>query len=127
MGTAGLVLGIIALLLSWIPIISIIAFILALIGLILSIIDTVKKNKINDPNKGVSIAGIVTSALAFITSASLSFVFIITLIVAIGEAINSEDFRDSINRIEDGYYEWHDKYDVDHYLDDFYYDYDFNL
>lgn len=127
MGTAGLVLGIIALLLSWIPIISIIAFILALIGLILSIIDTVKKNKINDPNKGVSIAGIVTSALAFITSASLSFVFIITLIVAMGEAINSEDFRDSINRIEDDYYEWHDKYDVDHYLDDFYYDYDFNL
>lgn len=127
MGTAGLVLGIIALIIGWIPILSILALIMAIIGLVLSIVDTVKKNKTDDPRRGTSIAGIIISAIAFMTSGIITFFFLIGIVIGVTEAINSEDFRDSINRIEDGYYEWHDKYDVDHYLDDFYYDYDFNL
>ena len=65
--------------------------------------------------------------IAFMISGIITFFFVIGVIIGIGEAINSEDFRDSLNRVEDGYYDLYDKYDVDHYLDDFYYDYDFNL
>lgn len=127
MGIAGLILGIIALIIGWVPIISILAIIMAIVGLVLSIVDTVKKNKTNDPKRGTSIAGIIISAIAFMISGIITFFFVIGVIIGIGEAINSEDFRDSLNRIEDGYYDLYDKYDVDHYLDDFYYGYDFNL
>ena len=127
MGIAGLILGIIALIIGWVPIISILAIIMAIVGLVLSIVDTVKKNKTNDPKRGTSIAGIIISAIAFMISGIITFFFVIGVIIGIGEAINSEDFRDSLNRVEDGYYDLYDKYDVDHYLDDFYYDYDFNL
>ena len=117
MGIAGLVLGIISLVLGWVPIVSILALILAIVGLILSIIDTTKKNKTNDPRRGTSIAGIVT------------FIFTIGVIIGIGEGLNSQEFKDALNRIEDGYYDVQDNYDLDYYLDDFKqnYDYDFNL
>lgn len=129
MGIAGLVLGIIGLVLGWMPIVSILALILAIVGLILSIIDTIKKNKTNDPRRGTSIAGIVISAIAFVISGIMTFIFTIGVIIGIGEGLNSQEFKDALNRIEDGYYDVQDNYDLDDYLDDFRqdYDYDFNL
>lgn len=133
MGIAGLILGIISLVLGWAPIISILALILAIVGLILSIVDTVKKNKSNNPNRGISIAGIIVSAIAFIISGIMTFIFIVGVIIGIGEGLNSQEFKDSLDKIEDGYYDIQDNYDLDYYLDDFMqnndydYDYDFNL
>ena len=131
MGIAGLVLGIIALVLGWIPIVSVLAIIMALVGLILSIVDTVKKSKTNDPKRGTSIAGIIISAIAFVISGIMSFFLIIGIFIGISAGLNSQEFRDAIDRIEDGYYEFdiQDNYDLNHYLDEFEhkYDYDFNL
>ena len=125
MGTAGLVLGIIGLVIGWIPVVSILAVIMAIVGLVLSIVDTVKKNKTNDPKRGASIAGIIISAIAFVISGIITFFFIIGVIIGISEGLNSTEFQDALNRIDDGYYDYYDyDYDYNRYLDDFYYDYD---
>lgn len=65
MGVASLVLGIISVIIAFIPLCGSIAFIPAVVGLILGIIDTVKKSKAKE-KKGISIAGLVLSALAII-------------------------------------------------------------
>ena len=125
MGIAGLVLGIISLVLGWVPIVSILALILAIVGLILSIIDSAELKFAGT----ISIAGIVISAIAFVISGIMTFIFTIGVIIGIGEGLNSQEFKDALNRIEDGYYDVQDNYDLDYYLDDFKqnYDYDFNL
>ena len=64
MGVASLVLGIISLVTGWIPFICFIAFILAIVGLILGIVDTIKKGKVPGAKKGISIAGLIISAVA---------------------------------------------------------------
>ncbi len=65
MGIAAFVLGLISLILGFIPFCGIIALIPALIGLILGIVDVVLKSKKKE-KKGFGIAGIVMSALAVI-------------------------------------------------------------
>ena len=106
MGVASLVLGILALVSSWIPFICFISLIFAIIGLILGIVDTIKKNKINDKTRGISISGLVISAIAIP-------IIIITSIVSF--AI----FSDVINDIDDDYYDKYD-YDYDDWHDNFY-------
>lgn len=79
MGIAALVLGIISIIIGFIPLCGSIALLPAIIGLILGIVDTVQKSKKGE-KKGVSIAGLVLSAIAvaviifwvFIFSAALS-------------------------------------------------------
>lgn len=74
MGIASLVMGIIALIfgfiLGWIPLISFAFPVIAVVGLIFGIVDTVKKSKTNE-SKGISIAGIIVSAFAVMTSVSM--------------------------------------------------------
>ena len=65
MGVAALVLGIVSIIISFIPFCSVIVFIPAVVGLILGIVDTVKKSKNKEP-KGMSIAGLVLSAIAIV-------------------------------------------------------------
>ena len=65
MGIAALILGILSIIIGFIPLCGMIALVPALIGLILGIVDTVQKNKKGE-KKGVSIAGIVLSAIAVI-------------------------------------------------------------
>ena len=72
MGVAALVLGIVSIVIAWIPLCGVIAFIPALIGLILGIVDTVKKSKKGE-KKGMSIAGIILNALAIIFIAVYTF------------------------------------------------------
>lgn len=74
MGIAALVLGIISLIVSFIPFCGIIAFFPAVIGLILGIVDIVMKSKANQP-KGMSIAGTVLSAIAIVFMIFWFFVF----------------------------------------------------
>lgn len=69
MGVAALILGIVSLILAFIPIIGIFAFIPAIIGLILGIVSVVSKSKKNEP-KGMSIASII------LTSISMFIIFI---------------------------------------------------
>ena len=63
MGIAALVIGIIAAILSFVPCIGILAFLPAVIGLVLGIVDTVLKNKKNEPI-AISISGIVLNMVA---------------------------------------------------------------
>lgn len=63
MAVASLVLGIISILIAWIPFCNYIVAIPAIVGLILGIVALVKANK-DGGKKGMSIAGIVTSVIA---------------------------------------------------------------
>ena len=65
MGIASMIVGIISLLLGFIPICGAIALIPAIVGLILGIVDTVLKTKKGE-KKGMSIAGIITCSIAII-------------------------------------------------------------
>ena len=77
MGVAALVLGIVSIIIAWIPFCGSIAFVPAVIGLILGIVDTVQKSK-KQEKKGLAIAGIVLNAIAI--------VFIAVYTIAIGSA-----------------------------------------
>ena len=65
MGIAALVLGIVSIIISFIPFLNVVAFMPAMVGLILGIIDIVKKTKNKEP-KGKSIAGTILSAIAMV-------------------------------------------------------------
>ncbi len=51
MGIAAFVLGMISIVIGWIPFICFLALMTAIIGLIFGIIDAIKKSKTNDKNK----------------------------------------------------------------------------
>jgi hypothetical protein len=63
MGIAAMVIGIVSIVLGFIPLCRNIALIPAIVGLILGIVDVVMKTK-NGKTKGQGIAGIVLCALA---------------------------------------------------------------
>ena len=65
MGVAALVLGIISLIIGFIPLCGVIAFVPAIIGIILGIVEIVKKSKASEP-KGMGIAGLILSSIAVI-------------------------------------------------------------
>ena len=65
MGVAALVLGIVSIILAFVPCCGILALLPALIGLILGIVEVVKKSKAQQP-KGKGVAGIILSVLAII-------------------------------------------------------------
>ena len=112
MGIASLVLGIISLVLGWIPFICFIAFTLAVIGLILGIVDTVKKNKAGIPmNKTVmSIIGLIISAIAIPVIVFSSF-FTIIIIASMENTVPSHEINKKYNIIDEyDYDEWHNRY-----------------
>lgn len=63
--TAGMVLGILALLFSWIPFVGVIAWPLAILGVILGAVG-LRNARRGAPGKGSAIAGLVTSAVALV-------------------------------------------------------------
>ena len=65
MGIAALILGIISIIVSFVPFCGIIAFLPAMVGLILGIVDLVLKSRQNQ-SKGTSIAGVILSSLAIV-------------------------------------------------------------
>lgn len=63
MGVASLVLGILALIVAWVPCVGIYALIFSVLGLILGAVGMVKSRKTGQ-GKGVSIAGFVCNVVA---------------------------------------------------------------
>ena len=116
MGIAALILGIIAIITGWIPFVCFISLILAIVGLVLGIVDTIKKNKTADKSRGVSIAGLVISAISIP-------IIIITSIISFGALalIMSEDMVDynkyynNSTDYDDWYSEWYKDYYKNYY------------
>ena len=80
MDIASLVIGIIAIILAFIPLCGAIAFLPALVGLALGLVDAVIKRRASE-SLGMSIAGIVLNSLAIIIIILWVFVF------AVGSAV----------------------------------------
>lgn len=103
MGVASLVLGIIGLVLSFVPFIGLFGLVLAIIGLILGIIDWVQKKK-KDEKHGQAVAGVVCSALAILFIIFYTILFG-ALIVSVAENVDEEkvqEFVDSIKNFDEG-------------------------
>jgi hypothetical protein len=66
MGTTGLVLGIVALALSWVPILGILCFPLGLLGVVFGCIGMVRAGRGLADNTSSALAGVVTSVLAIV-------------------------------------------------------------
>ncbi|MEI6310266.1 MAG: zinc-ribbon domain-containing protein [bacterium] len=81
--TAGFVCGLVAIILVWIPWVSLIAIILGVIGLILSGLGLSQANKIEGSGRGMAIAGLVLSIIVVL-------IFVIAL--AIGAALIGQFF-----------------------------------
>ncbi len=94
MGIAALILGIVAFILSFIPLCGIIGIVPAIIGLILGIVEVVKKSKSGEP-KGLGIAGIILTSIAII----VSIVWNLVVLAAIGVAATegSTDYNSLYN------------------------------
>ncbi len=93
MGIAALILGIISIIIGFIPLCGSIAFVPAVIGLILGIVDTVQKKK-KDEKIAVSVAGLVLSALAI--------VFIVFWVFIFGVAVSNADLNE-VDRATENY------------------------
>ena len=89
MGLAAMIIGIIAVVLGFIPFCGYFALLPAIVGLILGIVDVKKKSKAQQP-KGQGMAGIALNAVAIIV------ILLWTLVFAVGAAVT----RDEIERIE---------------------------
>ena len=111
MGIAALVLGIISVIIGFIPFCGVIAFLPAIVGVILGIIDIVLKKK-KQEKIGISIAGLVLSILAIIIISFWVFV--------IGTAVSETDVDELKNSIEKGLEESYNST----YYNSTYYDYD---
>lgn len=92
MGIAALVLGILSIIIGFIPLCGAIAFFPAIVGVILGMIEIVTKSKKNE-KKGMGIAGVILSALAI--------VFIVFWVLVIGTSdtgkIENNDIENRIN------------------------------
>lgn len=95
MGIAALVLGIISIIIGFIPLCGSIAIIPAIVGVILGIVDIVTKSKKGE-KKGISIAGLVLSAIAIIVIIFWVFVF--------GVAASEMDLNDLNNIVNNSSY-----------------------
>lgn len=101
MGIAALVLGIVAFVLAVTFVLAPLGVVLAVIGLVLGIVDTVKKGKTGE-KKAISIAGMVLSAVMFVTLMVESF-FILIVGIAVYDTVSDYDtntIRDSIEHSE---------------------------
>lgn len=97
MALAGLILGIVALFLFWIPIISWVALVLALVGLGLGIAALVIAVRERTSAKGLSIAAVVVSAVALL-AAILVTAFWGALFSAVQDEVNSNSSSTSAPR-----------------------------
>lgn len=86
MGVAALVLGIVSLVISFIPFCGVLAIIPALVGAVLGIIDWVKKKK-EDAPKGKAIAGTICSVVAIL----VIFIYWLITVALVNKAANDLD------------------------------------
>ena len=105
MGVAALVLGIISIIVGFIPFCGAIAFIPAVIGLILGIIDTVKKSKSGE-KKAISIVGLVLSAVAIVIITLWTLVFSAIIATVDVNDLDLDDDYSSYNYRNYSYYNY---------------------
>lgn len=92
MGIAALVLGIISIIVAFVPFCGIIAFLPAVVGLILGIVDLAVKSRAKQ-SKGASIAGIILSTLSIVIMFLWFFVF--------GMALSSGEVQKEFEKLGD--------------------------
>jgi hypothetical protein len=66
LGTAGFVLGLVGLLLSFIPFIGVVAWPLVIVGLVLSVVGIVRASSGKATNRGLAIAGAILSVIGLV-------------------------------------------------------------
>lgn len=91
MGVAALVLGIVSIIIGFIPFCGAIALLPAIIGVILGIIDIVSKKK-KQESIGMSVTGLILSAIAVIVILFWVFVF--------GVAVSTTDMNELTNSLQ---------------------------
>lgn len=96
MGTASLVIGIIALILGFIPLCGIIALIPAIVGLILGIVDLAKKSKSGE-KKGIPLAGVILCAISIVIIIGYYIIFIAAAASSTNELNSIANELNSIN------------------------------
>ena len=74
MGLAAMIIGIVAVILGFIPLCGMIALVPAIVGLILGIIDVKKRSKNQEP-KGKGLIGIILNAVAIVVILIWTLVF----------------------------------------------------
>lgn len=102
MGVASLVLGIISVIVGFIPLCGTWALVPAIVGLILGIVEAVKKSKAKEP-KGKAIAGIVCSAIAIV------IIFVWTAIIGAtigGAAKELNQWAEEFNSVDWNSIDW---------------------
>lgn len=88
---AALVLGIVSLILAFIPLINVLAGIAAVVGLILAIVAIFQKGK----KKGVALGGLITTSLALVMSFVMGFVYTNAFVESVDEAFEETGVVDS--------------------------------
>lgn len=96
MGVASLVIGIIALILGFVPLCGIIALVPAIIGLILGIVDAVRKSKTSE-KKGMAIAGIVLCAISIVVIIGYYVLFVAAAASSTGDLNNLANELNNMN------------------------------
>lgn len=91
MGVAALVLGIVSIIIGFIPFCGAIALLPAIIGVILGIIDIVSKKK-KQESIGMSVTGLILSAIAVIVILFWVFIF--------GVAVSTADMNELTNSLQ---------------------------
>lgn len=95
---AALVCGIIALLLSWIPFVNVLALVLGIAAVATGIGGIRRTRTPGVGQKGLAVGGLVTGIIAIL----LSLLIIVLFIVGFAGAWNDPDVRDSLDRLMEG-------------------------
>ncbi|WP_461023736.1 DUF4190 domain-containing protein [Thalassiella azotivora] len=101
-----LVVGVLALLMCWIPFVNIASILLGLVGLVLGIVALAKVRKGTARGKGMALAGVVTSVLAVVASIAVLVVTVL-FIQDVSNQVESqvgdlESLQDDLSELEDG-------------------------
>lgn len=91
---AALVCGILALLLSWIPVVNVLALVLGIVAVISGVVGIRRANRPGVGQKGLAIGGLVTGALGALLSAAI--------LLAFASVVTDPQFREPFERILEG-------------------------
>ncbi|KAE8764085.1 DUF4190 domain-containing protein [Georgenia thermotolerans] len=97
---AAFVIGIVAFLMAWIPVINIVSIIGGIVAVILGAIALSKARKGQAGGKGLAIAGLALSGVAIIGAILMNVVFGAAISSAVDDAVQ-ESIRDTENQLED--------------------------
>ena len=100
LATAGFVLGLLGLLGSWIPVISIVGILLGVIGVVLAGVGLARSKEVG-VGKGLAIAGLILGALAVVIAIIVNVVFLAAVDEAVDDATGSSNTASSSDSSSD--------------------------